>query len=60
MTRLGGTAKDPMPKDGRAYVVLDGKWVEVAHDEADGVPASLELPDSKPKQGGSGGAAKAV
>lgn len=52
MSKLGGEAAGPMPKDGRAYVVIDGRWVAVAHDEADGVPASLELPDGKRDKGG--------
>lgn len=49
---LGGEASGPMPQDGRAYVVLGGKWVAVAHDGADGVPASLKLPDDKSSKGG--------
>lgn len=48
MSKLGGKAPGPMPQDGRAYVVVDGKWVEVAHDGVDGVPARLSLPDDKP------------
>jgi hypothetical protein len=47
--KLGGKAPGPMPKDGRAYVVIGGKWVEVAHDGADGVPPRLDLPDKKGK-----------
>jgi hypothetical protein len=47
--KLGGKAPGPMPEDGRAYVVIGGKWVEVAHDGADGVPPRLDLPDKKGK-----------
>lgn len=60
MTTIGGNASGVMPKDGRAYVVVDGKWVAVAHDGADGVPASLELPDDKSSKGGGDGAATSV
>jgi hypothetical protein len=45
--KLGGKPPGPMPKDGRAYVVVDGKWVAIAHDGADGVPARLDLPDKR-------------
>lgn len=59
--KLGGEATGPMPQDGRAYVVLDGRWVAVASDDADGVPARLELPDvGNTREGGKDGATRAI
>lgn len=48
--KLGGKAAGPKPKDGRAYIVVDGKWVAVGHDTADGVPAKLNLPTKGSKR----------
>jgi hypothetical protein len=56
--KLGGPAPGPKPDDGQAWAVVNGEWVAIASDTADGVPRDLG-PWPEPK-GGEGGAATKV